>query len=243
MYVFFPQTLDIIIEDREKKDLEDQKRQKVVEEISNNVKDISVRSSEIVERLKCMSSHVNQELAVRRDSREKDTEDQERQKVVEQISIVVKDFAATSWVIAEHLESLSSCADEEDANFLNECQSMLSDFVFFMLAFIPWLLHKNEETPSTEYYCLTFYVSGLVLFGISGYVVSHLAHSSRWIKAVYWISGIAIMATILLVVYVLFELIPSSFQHMTAAFWVYLCLYLGVGLFLLMAWIRNFVQA
>uniref|UniRef100_A0ACD5UC93 Uncharacterized protein n=1 Tax=Avena sativa TaxID=4498 RepID=A0ACD5UC93_AVESA len=210
-----------------------------------------------------MSSHVNQELAERRDSREKDTEDQERQKVVEQISIDVKDFAATSWVIAEHLESLSSCADEilqikieerekreteeksqkEDANFLKECQSMLSDFVFFMLAFIPWLLHKNEETPSTEYYCLTFSVSGLVLFSISGYALSHLARSSRWIKAVYWISGIAIMATILLVVYVLFELIPSSFQHMTFAFWVYLCLYLGVGLFLLMAWIHNFVQA
>jgi hypothetical protein len=120
---------------------------------------------------------------------------------------------------------------------------MLSDFVFFMLAFIPWILHKHEETPSPEYYCLIFSIGGLALFGMGGYVLSHLARRSKWIKAVYWITGIAVMATVLLVVYVLFELIPSSFKHMTAIFWVYLCLYLGVGVFLLVAWIRNFYQA
>ncbi|XP_047064164.1 uncharacterized protein LOC124671888 [Lolium rigidum] len=257
-------TLDIITEDGENKDPEDQKRQKVVAEISNNVKDISVQSREIADCLKCLSSHVNQELVMVRDSREKEyMEDQERQKVVEQISSDMKDFAATSWVIAEHLESLSSCADEilqikieerekreteeksqkEAANYLKECQSMLSDFVFFMLAFVPWILHKSEETPSPEYYCLTFSVGGLALFGMGGYVLSHLARRSKWIKAVYWITGIAVMATVLLVVYVLFELIPSSFKHMTAIFWVYLCLYLGVGVLLLVAWIRNFYQA
>jgi hypothetical protein len=120
---------------------------------------------------------------------------------------------------------------------------MLSDFVFFVLAFIPWILHKDEKAPSAEFYALTFSVSGLALFGMGGYVLSHLARTSKWIKAVYWISGIAVMATILMVVYVLFELIPPSFKHMTFIFWVYLCLYLVVGVFLLVAWIRNFRQA
>ncbi|PNT65357.1 uncharacterized protein LOC106866737 isoform X2 [Brachypodium distachyon] len=217
-------------------------KQESVDEVLNNAKHLSVQSQEILKHLERLCSQACKVLEIKNEDRIKsDLAEERKQQLIEDVASHLKDLVAKTSLKADDLKRISFQAKKDDAMLL-KCQTVLTDFVFFMLL-VPWLVHTHDEkSHPVGFYIRLFAVSVLAFLGMVGYLMSHIVRGAKWRQAVYCITIVSVLSTMGLVAFALFSLIPLDYGHYTAVSWIYPGAFVLVGIILLVSWCSNYCE-